>query len=113
MELNFANQLVVVTKADYEAMVHEQAQKEAAALSVPKSTDITCKGEVVKPIMCNGERFLSRKDTAKMLNVVLSTLWHWNNEGRLKAIKVGKRKVYYRYDDVLAILKGELSYDVY
>jgi excisionase family DNA binding protein len=111
MESNLANQLVVVTKADYEAMVHEQAHKEVAALSVPKSSDITCKGEVIKPIMCNGQRFLSRKDTAKMLDVGLPTLWRWNNEGRLKAIKVGGRKVYYRYDDVLAMLKGELNYD--
>lgn len=29
MNENLANQLVVVTKADYEAMVHEQAHKEA------------------------------------------------------------------------------------
>lgn len=111
MNENLANQLVVVTKADYEAMVHEQAHKEAVALSEPKSSDITSKGEVIKSIMCNGERFLSRKDAAKILDVGLPTLWRWNNEGRLKAIKVGGRKVYYRYDDVLAMLKGELNYD--
>lgn len=111
MDKNFANQLVVVTKADYEAMVHEQAHKEAIALSEPKSSDITSKGEVIKPIIFSGERFLCRKDAAKMLDVGLPTLWRWNNEGRLKAIKVGGRKVYYHYDDVLAMLKGELSYD--
>ena len=34
------------------------------------------------------------------------TLWRWNNEGLLHAIKVGGRKVYYRYDDVLNLMKG-------
>ena len=72
MNENLANQLVVVTKADYEAMVHEQAHKEAVALSEPKSSDITSKGEVIKSIMCNGERFLSRKDAAKILDVGLN-----------------------------------------
>ena len=112
MEQNLANQFVVVTKADYEALVHELAHKEAAALSEPKSSDITCKGEVIKPIMCNGERFLCRKDAAKVLDVGLPTLWRWDKKGVLKAIKVGARKVYYRYDDVSAMLKGELHYEV-
>ncbi len=111
MNENLSNQFVVVTKADYEAMVHEQAHKEAAALTEPELTDITSKGEVIKPTICNGERFLSRKDTASLLNVGFPTLWRWNKNGMLKAIKSGPRKVFYRYDDVLAMLKGELTYD--
>ena len=43
---------------------------------------------------------------AKILDVGFPTLWRWNNEGLLHAIKVGGRKVYYRYDDVLNLLKG-------
>ena len=111
MEIVSTNQFVVVTKADYEAIVHEQAHKEAAALLMPKSSDITSKGEVIQPIIINGERFLSRKNVAKMLDVDPSTLWRWNNKKQLKAIKMGERKVIYRYNDVLSILKGNLDYD--
>ena len=48
----------------------------------------------------------NRKDAAKILDVGFPTLWRWNNEGLLHAIKVGGRKVYYRYDDVLNLMKG-------
>ena len=107
MNENLANQLVVVTKADYEAMVHEQAHKEAVALSEPKSSDITSKGEVIKSIMCNGERFLSRKDAAKILDVGLPTLWRWNNEGLLHAIQFKDPIITL----VLSLLTGQLGID--
>lgn len=111
MKLESNNQLVIVTKADYDASIREQAHKEALSLMKPQSPDISCKGEIIKPIICNGERFLQRKDVANLLNVKNSTLWRWNNKGTLKNIKVGGRKVLYRYDDILAMLKGELNYD--
>ena len=61
---------------------------------------------LINPMMIDGVRFINRKDAAKILDVGFPTLWRWNNEGLLHAIKVGGRKVYYRYDDVLNLMKG-------
>ena len=97
---------VIYSIADHEAIVNEEAHKLALTLLPQIGTDITSKGEKVKPVILNGERFLSRKNTAKMLEVGLPTLWRWNKDGILKAIKVGRRKVYYRYNDVFNLLRG-------
>lgn len=98
-------------RKELDAMVLEKVQRETAALIQPKWTEVTCKGEVITPIIMGGERFLSRRDTAKMLDVGFPTLWRWNNEGVLKSIKVGGRKVYYHYEDVLMLLRGEQKYE--
>jgi len=45
----------------------------------------------------------TRDETAKLLDVSLTTLFHWNNQGILKAKKIGKR-VYYSKTDVQAHL---------
>jgi excisionase family DNA binding protein len=41
----------------------------------------------------------TRQETANLLGVSLTTLFHWNNQGVLKSIKKG-RKVYYSKKDV-------------
>ncbi|MBD5282880.1 MAG: helix-turn-helix domain-containing protein [Bacteroides sp.] len=46
---------------------------------------------------------LTRKQTAKMLGVTLSTLWQWAKSGYLVPVKVGS-KVMYRPTDVEAML---------
>lgn len=52
------------------------------------------------------EQYLTRKQTAEMLDVDLSTLWRWNNENYLCAVEIGgKRK--YKLSDVNKILKGQ------
>lgn len=50
------------------------------------------------------KQFLSRKETAELLKVDFSTLWRWNKSGILKSVKVGPRRVLYKYDDVMNIL---------
>ncbi|MEN5131819.1 helix-turn-helix domain-containing protein [Elizabethkingia anophelis] len=45
----------------------------------------------------------TRDETARLLDVSLTTLFHWNNQGILKAKKIGKR-VYYSKTDVQAHL---------
>ncbi|MDV3873372.1 hypothetical protein CMT47_19530 [Elizabethkingia anophelis] len=45
----------------------------------------------------------TRDETARLLDVSLTTLFHWNNQGILKAKKIGKR-VYYSKADVQAHL---------
>ncbi|MBB4807007.1 putative DNA-binding transcriptional regulator AlpA [Chryseobacterium defluvii] len=47
--------------------------------------------------------FYTREETAKLLDVSLTTLFHWNNDGTLKNTKIGKR-VYYSKSEVLARL---------
>lgn len=44
---------------------------------------------------------LTRQETANLLGTSLTTLFHWNNLGILKAKKIG-RKVFYSKDEVLA-----------
>lgn len=46
---------------------------------------------------------LTRKETAKMLGVSLSTLWQWEKSGYLTPVKIGT-KVMYRPTDVDALL---------
>lgn len=51
--------------------------------------------------------FLTRAETAEMLKVDFTTLWRWNKSGFLRAIKVGVRKVMYKYEDVISVLEGK------
>jgi hypothetical protein len=52
------------------------------------------------------EQYLTRKQTAEMLDVDLSTLWRWNNENYLCPIEIGgKRK--YKLSEVNKILRKE------
>ncbi len=51
----------------------------------------------------NEKQFYTREETAKLLNVSLTTLFHWNNDGTLKNTKIGKR-VYYSKNEVFARL---------
>jgi hypothetical protein len=53
------------------------------------------------------EQYLTRKQTAEMLDVDLSTLWRWNNENYLCAVEVGGKRRY-KLSDINRILrKGE------
>lgn len=55
----------------------------------------------------NEKEFYTRIETAKLLDVSLTTLFHWNNDGTLKNTKIGKR-VYYSKNEVLSRLKGNI-----
>ncbi|GAA5100519.1 helix-turn-helix domain-containing protein [Chryseobacterium ginsengisoli] len=59
--------------------------------------------EKVIPAQSEEKEFYTREETSKLLNVSLTTLFHWNNQGVLKAKKIGKR-VYYSKSDVMAQL---------
>lgn len=61
--------------------------------------------EKIIPAQSEEKEFYTREETAKLLNVSLTTLFHWNNQGVLKTKKLGKR-VYYSKSDVLAQLKS-------
>ena len=53
------------------------------------------------------ERFLTREEVSKLLHVDFSTLWRWNKLKLLCCIKVGPRRVMYKYSDVMKKLNGE------
>jgi hypothetical protein len=59
--------------------------------------------EKIIPVQSEEKEFYTREETAKLLNVSLTTLFHWNNQGVLKTKKLGKR-VYYSKSDVLSQL---------
>lgn len=55
--------------------------------------------------MNNKPKLLKIRETAEMLNVNPETLRRWDNEGRLKAVRLGKRKDRrYRLEDVQKII---------
>ena len=45
------------------------------------------------------KEFYTREEIAKLLNVSYVTLFNWNNDGKLKANKLGNR-VYYSKEDL-------------
>lgn len=61
--------------------------------------------EKIIPVQSKEKEFYTREETAKLLNVSLTTLFHWNNQGILKTKKLGKR-VYYSKSDVLSQLNS-------
>ncbi len=61
--------------------------------------------EKIIPVKSEEKEFYTREETAKLLNVSLTTLFHWNNQGVLKTKKLGKR-VYYSKCDVLSQLNS-------
>lgn len=50
-------------------------------------------------------KIISRIDASKLLGVSLTTLFHWNRDGILKAKKIGS-KVYYLKNDVMEKFKA-------
>jgi len=52
----------------------------------------------------NNSRILTRQEVAKMLKVDYSTMWRWNRDGILPARRVGPKRIYYLYDDIMQLL---------
>ena len=95
------NQLVVMSRADLEALVEKAANNKAAS-KVEESIN-----NDVLPSVCDEERFLTRKEVSKLMHVDFSTLWRWNKMKLLCCNKVGPRRVMYKYSDVMKKLNGE------
>ena len=97
------NQLVVMSRADLDALVEKMASNMIAMRVEDKSTH----ERDVCHVVHDDERFITREETAKLLHVDYSTLWRWNKLGLLRPNKVGPRRVMYKYSDVLKKLNGE------
>ena len=99
------NQLVVMSRADLDALVEKMASN-LIAMRVEAEDKATRRNDVC-PVVYDDERFITREETAKLLHVDFSTLWRWNKLGLLRPNKVGPRRVMYKYSDVLRKLNGE------
>ena len=99
------NQLVVMSRADLDALVEKMASN-LIAMRV-EAEDKTSRENDACPVVYNDERFITREETAKLLHVDFSTLWRWNKLDILRPNKVGPRRVMYKYSDVLRKLNGE------
>ncbi|MGQ8335812.1 helix-turn-helix domain-containing protein [Sunxiuqinia sp. A32] len=51
------------------------------------------------------EELLTRKEVVKLLQISLTTLYHWTRDGKLKQYKTGG-KVYYKKNEVLTALES-------
>lgn len=69
--------------------------------------NVSSSGESIKTYMCDGVKYISRLNTARLIGVAPSTLWHWQKAGLLIPIKYGPKKVHYRYNDVIAFFNGK------
>ena len=96
-----SNQLVVMSRSDLDTMVNEMAQKIVATQTKNAQSDYEAWMDVPEE-----ERFLTRKETARLLHVNYTTLWRWNKQGYLRSRKIGGRHVMYKYSDVMALLNG-------
>ena len=94
------NPFIVMTKADFEAAIAQMATRLQPVQSINQPAPAAPNSQTVAA----DKQFLSRKETAELLKVDFSTLWRWNKSGILKSVKVGPRRVLYKYDDVMNIL---------
>lgn len=51
----------------------------------------------------NDEELLTRTETAKILKVELTTLWHWTKKGKITSYGIGNR-VYYKRGEIMKAL---------
>lgn len=51
---------------------------------------------------------VTAKEAARQLNVSITTLWRWNNNGYLTPVRIG-RKTCYRQSDINAIKQGRAA----
>lgn len=93
-----------MTRADFEAMAREMAAK---MQPMPDNIKVQAGGVVNPKTENDGERYLSRKETADLLKVDFSTLWRWNKSGLLRSKKVGPRRVLYNYKDVMNLIESK------
>ena len=95
------NQLVVMSRDDLDSLVNEMAQNIVAIQAMNMQNDSEAGKDASE-----GKRFITRKETARLLHVNYTTLWRWNKQGYLRSRKIGGRHVMYKYSDVMALLNG-------
>jgi len=51
------------------------------------------------------KEYLSREETASLLNLSLSGLYKWINQGHIKVFKIGS-KPYFKYSDIIELIEN-------
>lgn len=97
------NQFVVISKADFDAMVTDAAlarlssmEKEVPIVNVPSSTE-------------DADKFLTRQQTAELTHVSLMTLNRWEHTGYLVPERIGKRVLYSKQLVLDTMMKGGVA----
>lgn len=50
------------------------------------------------------DEILTREQTAELLHINISTLWHWQNKGKIKAYGVSGSRRYYKRSEIMEAL---------
>lgn len=95
-----------MTKQNQKLVVHLNVQElqELIAKSVTDEVSKLIKVIQMIPTQTDENKVITREETAKLLNVSLTTLYHWNKNNVLKNKKISSR-VYYLKNDVMNKLK--------
>lgn len=57
----------------------------------------------------NEKDLMTRKEVCNYLQCSETSLWTWTKNGKIKATKIGKKKVMYQRSDVEAFLESQTS----
>jgi excisionase family DNA binding protein len=93
MVQNKSNLLVQLSVGDLQQLIQEAVKEQ-----MTKITDVIKLS--TKTSENDSEQLLTREEVAKILKVSFTTLFHWNNDGKLPAQKIGKR-VYYQRSTIM------------
>ncbi len=88
MVQNKENLLVQLSVGDLQQLIQEAVKEELQKIN--ELIQLNPKTETPE--------LLTREETAKLLHVSYTSLYHWNNNGILKAKKISKRVFYFRSD---------------
>jgi predicted DNA-binding transcriptional regulator AlpA len=86
MVQNKSNLLVQLSVGDLQQLIQEAVKEEMTKIT--KVIQLQPQKEIPE--------LLTRDQVTKILQVSLTTLYHWNNDGTLPAKKIGKRVYYQR-----------------
>lgn len=84
---------VVVSKSDLDRLIDASVERAVAR-----------KLEDVDPISEPPKEWLTNKEAQEFLDLSRATLQRYRNSGTLPYSKIGS-KIYYRYEDIVAVLK--------
>lgn len=57
----------------------------------------------------NEKDLMTRKEVCNYLQCSETSLWAWTKTGKIKATKIGKKKIMYQRSDVEAFLESQIS----
>lgn len=108
--LKLIEQEIEERAASRAAQMFEEYKIRKGAPEMP--VDIAPNGQIIRPFLLGGIKYLNRKDAAALLGVSLTVLWRITEKDKLLQKKKLSQKVYFLYDDVVNLInqqKGGMS----